>query len=174
MALYDICAYKDVAAHIIGLPALPNGGIYTGHHIIPDHCFYFTSGLRGKGELSAFLCPGVSNYTTNDGLVIIVTADSNGGKSREHGRIHDVFDPLEDGFKGSHQWTYAEARDAGIQSVMAVCAALTAPSLEVILDAYYKTTCKIKNTTYLRAGEHGAMKGISVRTSGRNRRASPY
>ncbi|MGB9181149.1 MAG: hypothetical protein WCB68_18090 [Pyrinomonadaceae bacterium] len=174
MALYDICAYKDVAAHIEDLPELAGGGIYTGHHIIPDHCFYYTSGLRGKGELSAFLCPGVSNYTTANGLVIIVTADSNGGKSREHGRIHDVFDPIEFAFKGNNRWTYAEARDAAIQSVMVVCAALTAAILEQTLDAYYKTTCRMTDATLLRAGEHGAMKGVSARTSARNRAARPY
>ena len=94
-----LCHYRDVAdviqAHPNDFPPLPDNGIYTGHHLIPDHCFYHTSGLRGMGDPDAFLC--VPRYHTLDAPVIIVTADANGGKWAEHKAIHDTFDGFEGG-----------------------------------------------------------------------------
>ncbi|MBC7910464.1 MAG: hypothetical protein H7Y30_08190 [Pyrinomonadaceae bacterium] len=174
MAEWDICAYRDVARHTSELEALSEGGIYTGHHIIPDHCFFYTSGLRKFGGGSDFLCPGVTNYHTDDAPVIIVTADFNGGKSRNHGMIHLEFDAEENRFQRTHRWEYQEARAAAINSIMFNYAGMSEVALSQVLDAYFKVTCGIRDTTYLRAGEHGTMPGIKPRTSPRTKRFQPY
>ncbi|HLY75583.1 MAG TPA: hypothetical protein VKU80_15790 [Planctomycetota bacterium] len=172
MALWDICAYKDVSTHITGLPALSGGGIYTGHHMIPDHCWYYTKGLRGKGDLSAFLCPTVHSYKDDDAPVIIVTADANGGKSRIHGVVHQFFDPVEDG-KGS-SWSYKEARLAAVSSVLSAQKAEGAKSpwssanLIAKLDEYFVKVCGVNDATMIRAGEHNVFPNIEVRSSERN------
>ena len=159
MALFDICSYKDQATYGAAVGALDDGGTITGHHIIPDHCFYYTSGLRGMGDLSAFLCPGVKGYKTDDAPVIIVTADANAGKSRVHGLIHQVFDAIElaAAKKNGNQWKYSEARDAAIQSVTGNCAKYSAAGLKKILDDYFIVGCGLTDDTLVRAGEHGTM-----------------
>lgn len=156
MAINDICAYKDQASK--GAGAYGPNVILTGHHIIPDHCFYYTSGLRGMGDLSGFLCPGVRGYTTADAPVIMVTAFPNGGKSLMHGNVHAVFDALEQQAEGAgNEWTYAQARAAAVASVAKVCG-LSADSVQAVLDGYFKTTLGLTDDTLLRAGEHGTMK----------------
>jgi hypothetical protein len=181
MALFDICAYRDQGAHGAGGGILADGGSITGHHIIPDHCFYYTAGLRGGGGLSAFLCPGLREYKTANAPVIIVTADANGGKSRQHGLIHAVFDPieLEARIKNGNQWTYREAKTAAIQSVLNLCHRYSGAELEEILDEYFKGRCLIVDDMLIRAGEHGTMKTAPLpRSSEREKmkkaRSTPY
>ena len=150
MALHDICAYGDAAKFGAGKDKA--GGSITGHHIIPDHCFYYTGG-RGKES-----CPVIDDYDINDAPVVIVTADANGGKSKEHGAVHSVFDPLElAAQKEDNEWTYAEARDAAVKSVNKALG-LSAATVKAKLDAYFLTTLGLSEQSLIRAGEHGTMK----------------
>lgn len=184
MAEFDICAYGHQAMHGAATGILTGNGTLTGHHIIPDHCFYYTSGLRGMGDLSGFLCPGIYGYTTMSAPVIIVSADFNGGKSRNHGLIHAIFDPVEEhaAKAGGNQWTYAAAKTAALHS-LSISAFPNVPNVEAILDAYFKGQCGIGDDTMLRAGEHGTMASRPApRSSGRTARntaagkyrSSPY
>lgn len=179
MGLHAICAYKDQAVNGATTSGLAGGGAITGHHIIPDHCFYYTSGLRGKGDLSGFLVPGASGYTTADAPVILVTADANGGKSREHGNIHAVFDPIElaAAHANGNQWTYEDARAAAVKSLVDVLGC-DKGTVENALDSYFVDTCGLDMGSIIRAGEHGTMKDKppsrkSPRTK-HNYRHSPY
>ncbi|MBL8447817.1 MAG: hypothetical protein JNJ44_10440 [Zoogloeaceae bacterium] len=180
MAMFDICAYRDQALHGAGGGILPDGGTITGHHIIPDHCFYYTSGLRGHGDLSGFLCPSVGRgYSTAKAPVIIVDADANGGKSRRHGLIHSVFDPIELSARiaNGNQWTYGEAKAAAIRSVVTNCGRYSAQELGEILDEYFMGQCLMDDHSVIRAGETGTMKTApEPRRSHRNLgpRAKPY
>ena len=169
MPLHSICAYKDQKANGASVGTLEGSGTITGHHIIPDHCLFYTSGLRGKGDLSAFLAPGVTKYTTEDAPVILVTADNNGGKTREHGNVHAIFDPIESAAgrrNGDNQWTYEEARAAAVKSLEAL--GCTKATVEKALDDYFVTICGLTMGTLIRAGEHGTMKNRPApRKSGR-------
>jgi hypothetical protein len=162
---YGFCAYSAVPAHIVGAPALLDGGIWTGHHIIPDHCFYFTSGLRGRGDLTAFLQPGCAGYRTDDAPTIVVDADSNGGKSRTHGAIHDIFDKLESKAAKGKTWTYHEALEAAIDSINTVLGAVAAGQAEMQMAAYFETQLGISKNAKLRAGERTALPNPTPRTT---------
>lgn len=164
MPRHTICAYADQAEHGAGPALISDGtqGLLTGHHMIPDHCFYYTGGLRGKGDLSYFLCPDVVGYTTGSAPVIIVEADKTGGKSHEHGRIHSLFDVNESiaarANSNANEWTYANARAVAVSSVRNCITLYSEAELIDILDSYYKGECGIIDGTLLRAGEHGSMK----------------
>ena len=174
MAQFDICAYKDQALHGAGTGILDNDGTLTGHHIIPDHCFYYTSGLRGKGDLSGFLCPTVRAYTTADAPVILLSADNNGGKSRNHGLVHVVFDPIElkAARANGNQWTYERVRAAAIESITTNCTIYSEAQIQKVLDDYFITTCGIALDTLIRAGEHGTMR--SAPPPRKSHRYKPY
>lgn len=165
---WTICAYRDVAARV-GAQVPPTGGRYTGHHIIPDHCWYYASGVDGD----AFLCPGVKNYHPQNAPVIIVSADFNGGKSQNHGLIHSVFDPEENLAAKNRQWTYTEARSAAIRSIevvqrhQVVASPWSAAQLFQSLNSYFINTCGVLDTTVLRAGEHASLPGVATRSSPR-------
>jgi hypothetical protein len=172
VAEFTICAYKDQAAHGAATGILPDDGTLTGHHMIPDHCFFYTSGLRGKGYLGAFWCPGVMFYDINDAPVILLSADNNGGKSRNHGLAHAVFDPIETtASQTGNEWTYAEARAAAVRSI----ATQFSPSEATVRDAldnYFIATLGMTDDTVIRAGEHGTMASApEPRRSGRAPRA---
>lgn len=174
MALHEICRYDQQAAH--GAGAMAGGGTITGHHLIADHCLYYVGGLRGMGDLSAFLCPGLSLYSTGSAPVVLVTADDNGGKSREHGLIHAIFDPLERkaATANGNQWTYAEARAAAVYSVSTVLSCWGSTQLTKILDDYFKGQCGLDDASMIRAGETGVMSSFTaIRKSGRDRVKSP-
>lgn len=158
MAEFDICAYGDTALHGGGTGILENNGTLTGHHIIPDHCFFYTGGMRGKGDLSAFLCPGVRGYRDSEAPVILLTADHDGGKSRHHGLVHAWFDPIEmTASLGGNEWTYADARAAAADSI-AQQFPPSAATIEAALDAYFVDELGLDDDTVLRAGERGTMK----------------
>ena len=163
MAAHNIlCRYKDTAGSIGGFAALPDGGIYTGHHLIADHCFMIAAGIRGAyGSLLVF-----QGYNVDEAPVVIVTADANGGKSREHGGVHLQFDPAEASFKDDQQWTYKQAREAAVDSVFAALG-LVKVNVRTYLDAYFKLTLGMDDTTMLRAGEFSVFPGYQARKSPR-------
>lgn len=152
MALHGFCAYGKQGENGAGACGT---GVITGHHIIPDHCFHYCSG-RGKES-----CVVIDGYTIDDAPVVLVTADANGGKSREHGTIHAVFDPLELKAQlledSSNEWTYADARAAAVESVHK-CLGLAKADIQKVLDDYFMTNLGMSTSTLLRAGEHGVMK----------------
>ncbi|NDR57389.1 hypothetical protein [Aliiruegeria sabulilitoris] len=147
--MHIYCAYRDQRVHGAG----PQGdGCITGHHIIPDHCFYYTFGAGKKS------CPVVAGYKTGNAPVVLVTANRNGGKSREHGQVHAVFDPIELKAQrnGSNQWTYREARDAAIKSLKDALGA----DEEVVrekLDEYFMYELGLTEDNLIKAGDHGVM-----------------
>jgi len=172
MAAHNIlCSYREVKQNIGGFPALPDGGIYTGHHLIPDHCFMISFGVRGgSGSLTV-----VPHYSEMDAPVIVVTADANGGKSREHGVVHSSFDPEEGGFVSAKQWTYAEAREAAIESVFHLLDKITVGNH---MDKYFKHTLGMDDYSMVRAGERSVFPGYqavrSSRAKTKAQRFSPY
>ncbi len=126
----------------------------TGHHIIPDHCFYYTS---GSGKESCVLSPG---YSISDAPVIMLTAEENGGKSLIHGVVHQCFDPYEyqAANANGNQWTYEDAKNCAINSVFTGAAChLSKEDLSSLLDEYFIGHCGLTNDTLIRAGEHGVM-----------------
>lgn len=168
MAEFDICAYGDQGSHGAATGVLANNGTLTGHHIIPDHCLYYTSGLRGRGDLSGFLCPNVRGYTTAAAPVIILSANNNGGKSRNHGLAHAVFDPIELAASlVGNEWTYADARAAAVRSI-ATQFPLSEAAVTQVLDGYFVDDLGLDDATVIRAGEHGTMASAPApRRSGR-------
>jgi hypothetical protein len=172
MGQFDICSYAEQGLYGAATGILAEDGTLTGHHMIPDHCLYYTSGLRGKGDLTGFACPGVSGYHIMDAPVIILSADRNGGKSRNHGLAHAIFDPIEvAAAMGGSEWTYADARAAAVKSI----ATQFKPSADLVtaaLDGYFKDKLGIEDDTLLRAGEHGTMS--SAPAPRRSSRFSPY
>jgi hypothetical protein len=148
MPLHGFCSYGEQKAHGAG-PS--GGGCITGHHIIPDHCFYFTS---GKGKES---CLVIEGYSISDAPVVLVTADANGGKSREHGNVHAVFDPIElKAQQDGNEWTYKDARAAAVKSLHDVLG-LSAASVQKVLDDYFVVGLGMAEDKLIRAGEHGTM-----------------
>jgi hypothetical protein len=141
---YHVVPYKDVGKTISDVnnsadfPSLENKGRYTGHHMIPDHCFKHAPGGSGYD----YIMPG---YSINDAPTIIVAADANGGKSRVHGDIHNIFDPVEKSHS-SGEWTYVQAKKAAIDSLKGIG---VNPTSE--LDSYYNNISKT-----IRAGEHAS------------------
>lgn len=118
-------------------------------------------------------------YSTANAPVIIVDADANGGKSRRHGLIHAVFDPIELNARiaNGNQWTYGAAKAAAIQSVTLNCGRYSAQELADILDDYFRGQCLMDDESLIRAGETGTMKSApeprrSSRVTGG--RTTPY
>ena len=172
---FTICAYKDQKSNGAGPISGDSAfGTIVGHHIIPDHCFYYTSGLRGKGDLSGFLATGCVGYSTADAPVIMVTADQNGGKSRQHGAVHQIFDPIElaASLHGA-EWTYGDARAAAAKSLKDGLGVPTATTIKALND-YFANVCGLEDGTLIRAGEHGTMKSAPApRRSTRERTTRP-
>jgi len=103
----------------------------TGHHVVPDRVFRV--GSRGSARING----GVSE---SDGLVICVDG-SNLSRSKEHGQIHAIYDPLEAaaGLAGNPKGTaplgVLEAAGAIAASRVTGCNAL---ALEAQLRAYHQ------------------------------------
>jgi len=127
-------------------------------------------GVRG-GNLDLLI---VHDYNENDAPVIIVTADANGGKSREHLNAHRIFDPKEDAFCDHQQWTYTDARQAALDSVAQF--GLNNITVGQHLDKYFITKLKMNMHTYLRAGERSVFPGYAPKRSARDKthRYQPY
>jgi len=137
-----------------------DSGCITGHHVIPDHCFMYAPGVRGaKG--GALNVPGAEAYSEDDAPVILLTADDFGSTHLYmHSAVHAEYDPVEAAWveAGNTKWTYAQARDAGVTSVLkaqakyAVKNGWTRAALTAVLDAYYVDELGLDVATWLRAG----------------------
>ncbi len=176
MAKHNVlCAYSEVAGKTGGFAALPDGGIYTGHHLIADNCFYFTGGLRGGGAGLVI----VPHYNMNDAPCVVVTADANGGKSREHGQVHLLssagFDDQEDDYAAAGVWTYGEAKAAALVSVQVL--GISVAKVKQALDKYFVRQLGMTDATRIRAGERSVFPDYEPRRSSREKksvRATPY
>jgi hypothetical protein len=73
-----------------------DGKTKTGHHVVPAHCF-MPRGGRGDDEPPY---PHVKDYKHAEAPTICLEGKdksaSEGGNKKEHGKVHDVVDPIED------------------------------------------------------------------------------
>jgi hypothetical protein len=123
----------------------------TPHHIVPDHC----SKQPGKGGLRY---EGCSKITHGNAPCVCVTGEDKSattpsGNLMQHGRIHGIFDEIEDS-QPNNKWTYADCRDAGAQSAAKVTKC-DPDCLAAQCDHYYKDQCNVKDGTKLRADSSG-------------------
>lgn len=96
----------------------------TPHHAIPVHCF-MGKGARSlpKAERKAASFDGCKEYDMNKAPCICVDGKS---KTGTHGKIHSVFDDLEDNHLTSRSprvagsWSYQQAKEAAVQSTSTV------------------------------------------------------
>jgi hypothetical protein len=136
-----------------------NGVRMTPHHVVPKHCF-----RDENGKL-----PNCKQYAAGSAPCICVVGRS---KVKEHGDIHDVFDPLENEFrdeaKGKYKqkgvWSYGEASRAGASSVESV----TGCPYKCIKDQIddYHNARGIDNDTRLRADSTGKQVKALPRSKG--------
>jgi hypothetical protein len=109
----------------------------TPHHVVPAHCF-MPPGERKSGGEARY--PGAEKYDDTKAPCICVEGEDKAdadasGKLKEHGRIHDIVDPLEDshmdpavkgprgGIKEGPKagaWSFEKANDAGSDGVSQV------------------------------------------------------
>lgn len=155
MKEFDIMSYKAATRKNMQAQGIHAVGFLTGHHIIPDHCFYVAKGARQLGGSLQMLIKGASRYNTNQAPVIVLSSDATGGKVLNHGRVHAVFDPAEKMLaKIQSTWTYAEVKALAIQSVIAVTGPQLKGKLSMELDNYFVNRLGMKKNTMLRCGEH--------------------
>lgn len=131
-----------------------DGKTMTPHHVIPAHCF-MPPGERSSGGDARY--SGCNGYSVADAPCICVEG---AGKEKDHGKIHDLVDDLEDlnlenGQAGS--WSYSDAATAGVMAVGEVTKC-DEKCLRAQVDAYHQQKTKkpdISNDTSLRADSSG-------------------
>jgi len=109
----------------------------TPHHVVPAHCF-MPSGERKAGGSARY--PGTETYDDKKAPCICVEGTDKhdtdaAGKLKEHGRIHEIVDPIENGFMDppvmgprggvkegpkAGAWSFEQANDAGSEGVAKV------------------------------------------------------
>src|SRR5215467_4807613 len=133
----------------------------TPHHIVPDHC----SKQPGKAGLRY---EGCSKITHGDAPCLCVTgaykhSKSPTGRLLQHGRIHDLIDPIEDG-QPNNKWNYETARDEGAAAVSEITGC-DAKCLADQCDTYYKDRCNVNDNTKMRADSGGKKEVKGLRPS---------
>ena len=152
----------------------------TGHHMIPDHCFYICKGGRTAQGVQSMQILGTASYRTDDAPVIMLLSDQTGGKILNHGYVHDNFDPVEKAKSVNGTWSYEEVRSVAVESITDVFGGgIAAATIEGALDDYFVDTIGLQSGSVLRCGEHSSLAGSSYapekRTSGRaKRKFTPY
>ena len=110
----------------------------TPHHIVPAHCF-LPSGERAAGSGARY--PGTESYDDTKAPCICLDGATKSardalGNKKDHGLVHDIVDPLEDGYMESNRivgprggvkvkktagtWSFEQANEAGAESVSQV------------------------------------------------------
>jgi len=166
MSEFRICSYQEAMDGEFGAGASdksPSGWL-TGHHLIPDHCFFYTGGLRGKGDVSGFLIPVLkgTRYTEASAPVILLSSDHFGAPTHNHKKAHDVFDPIENEFgrNQGNEWTFADAVEASVKSLKIFG---VEDAVRKELKKYFMDGLGLDNESILRAGNSGkAMKSYTV------------
>ena len=173
----EIMSYAESCA----LERKPLGpGMYlTGHHMIPDHCFYVCKGGRTAQGVKTMQILGTAAYRTDAAPVIMLTSDSTGGKMLNHGYVHDHFDPVEKERSVNNTWTYEEVRAVAVESITSVFDGVSAATIESALDRYFVDTIGLQARSVLRCGEHSSLADSPYapekRRSGRTgRKFTPY
>lgn len=160
----QIMSYREACA--LNRYDLGGGVFLTGHHIIPDHCFYIYSGGRAA-QVDQMRLQGTGAYSTDDAPVILLTADASGGKTANHGAVHASFDPVEKArFAGGQDtWTYDEVKMAAVTSVLAVFSGGGNPLANKIaadLDSYFLPRFANGGNQILRCGESANLKHLAL------------
>ncbi|MCP4748883.1 MAG: DUF4150 domain-containing protein [Desulfobacteraceae bacterium] len=112
----------------------------TGHHMIPVHCFMPPSARTSGGKPY----DNWPEYKDKNAPTVCVEG---GSKTGQHGKLHDLFDAvedshLEDGKAGS--WSYQEARDTAAE-VLNETRGCDEKCIKAQLDAYHGKACKDKS-----------------------------
>ncbi|RCX31123.1 PAAR-like domain-containing protein [Thioalbus denitrificans] len=131
-----------------------DGKTMTPHHVIPAHCF-MPPGERSSGGSARYA--GCDGYSVADAPCICVEG---AGKEKDHGKIHDLVDDLEDsnldgGQAGS--WDYDDAATAGVMAVGEITHC-DEDCLRAQVDAYHQQeggSPNVANDTRLRADSSG-------------------
>ncbi|UZZ13284.1 DUF4150 domain-containing protein [Ectopseudomonas mendocina] len=116
----------------------------TKHHIVPDHCF--------KGPGSEDYYSGIKDMSHGKGLCICVSGKDKNAKRKQHARIHDSYDAIEDS-QPDGKWTFAKARDAAADTCSEVTGCNKA-CLKQQMNQYYKDK-GVNDSTVLRADSGG-------------------
>ena len=121
----------------------------TKHHVVPDHCF--------KGPGSQDYYKGIKDMSHGQGLCICVTGEDKNDKRKQHARIHNKFDDIEDKKKPDDAtagtWTFEEAKAAAAETCSEVTKCDEA-CLKHQMTEYYKDK-NVNNDTVLRADSAG-------------------
>lgn len=132
----------------------------TPHHVVPDHC------SKQPGE-EGLRYQGCASITHGNAPCLCVSgafkhSTSPTGRLLQHGRIHDLIDPIEDA-QPNNKWSYSTARDEGAAAVAEVTKC-PAKCLADQCDTYYKDACHVDDNTMMRADSSGkkAVKGLKV------------
>jgi hypothetical protein len=182
---FHICTFQESEKKQFGAGenALSGSGWLTGHHLIPDHCFYYTGGLRGRGDLAAFLIPDLKGklYSEGSSPVILLSSNQQGAPTHNHQVAHGIFDPIENlaALKDTFQWTYGAAVEACVKSLKTFVNELV---IRNTLKNYFEIGLGLTADSLLRAGNSGkTMGGIDDPTSSiygkikkKHTRSSPY
>jgi hypothetical protein len=121
----------------------------TGHHLIPNHCFFK---FGGDSRISN-LVTGCEKYRNDQAVTICVEGIS--WHEKEHRKMHNRIDAAEasyvlerrGGIGQDRHWTYSEAKEAAIKSAHP-CGARC---IEAQLKDYYERHCGLKPDTRLRS-----------------------
>lgn len=134
----------------------------TPHHAIPAHCF-MPEGQRAAEEGATKAKPvvkkrekGCSNYDLFDAPCICVTGSykhsrTPSGSLAQHGKIHNKFDPAEADHGKNDTWTFANAREAAVESICSTFPECSEKCIRKQLNDYHRDRCGIGDDTPLRA-----------------------
>jgi GHH signature containing HNH/Endo VII superfamily nuclease toxin 2 len=120
----------------------------TGHHVIPKHCFIPTGGKNDRVE-------GCAKYNPGKAPCVCLTGKT---KVKNHGKVHDSFDPMENLFKENGRpgaWPYLEAKNAACFSLSSPPCNCPQDCIGPQLDKYHKEECGMDDDTLLIASSSG-------------------
>jgi len=156
---FAICTYQESVNKLYGAGPNDNSssGWLTGHHLIPDHCFFKVGSLRGMGNLGDFLIDDLAGkpYSEMSAPVILLSSKQTGAPTHNHRKVHAIFDPKENDLAGSdYTWTYGQAVALCLESLEAFGAGVKSEAA-IALKRYFETHLGLTNESELRAGTNG-------------------
>lgn len=158
----------------------------TGHHVVEVHCFTPAAGRGDKARL-----PGFEKYDDNKAPCVCASQKRNAGF---HGKMHNGqgrleaahkangkvlktwpgAGPLNKGKRGDavSNWTYGQARDAGVATMMMAAPHCDSECIKNQLDAYHKDECGIKEDDPVRTDPGAGTRSAGKLNADENRKVA--
>jgi hypothetical protein len=130
------------------------------HHLVEAHCFYEV-GERGDFSSRFFKAPpGKRAYKDTESPCVCAAGPRD---KKEHGKYHAFQQKLEAAHHSQNKgWTYADARQAGVDAHSAINPQCNADCTKAQLDAYHKDRCGAEETTPLRTDPDAATRSVGT------------